>query len=143
MGNRNVKRTKSGSPGGVTFETVREIAGGLPGAVEGMSYGTPAFHVGKSLFVRKHQDDESLVVKIDHDQRTMRIKADPHTFYITEHYLNYPWILVRLATVERDDLRDLLEDAWRLAAPARTVAAFDREQGRATGGPPPKKPRGK
>ena len=78
----------------VTFDTVREIARGLPGAVEGISYGTPAFRVGKSLFVRQHQDDDSLVVKIDHHQRTMRMKADPHTFYIVDHYLNYPWILV-------------------------------------------------
>ena len=46
------------------------------------------------------------------------MKADPKTFYITDHYMNYPWILVRLATVELDDLRDLLEDAWRLTLPS-------------------------
>jgi hypothetical protein len=120
----------------VTFDTVREIARGLPGAVEGISYGTPAFRVGKSLFVRQHQDDDSLVVKIDHHQRTMRMKADPHTFYIVDHYLNYPWILVRLATVERDDLRDLLEDAWRLSAPKRAVASYDRNRGGTTNDPP-------
>jgi len=49
----------------ISFDTVRELAGGLPGAVEGTSYGTPAFHVGKTLFVRQHQDGESLVVRID------------------------------------------------------------------------------
>jgi hypothetical protein len=103
----------------VTFETVREIAGGLAGAVEGLSYGTPAFRVGKSLFVRLHQDGESLVVKIDPDERAMRMRAEPETFYITDHYLNYPWILVRLSTVRRDDLRELLEDAWRQSAPTR------------------------
>ena len=85
------------------------------GRVEGTSYGTPAFKVGKNLFVRQHQDGESLVVKIDHDQRSMRMKADPETFYITDHYLNYPWILVRLAKVEREDLRELLGDAWQLS----------------------------
>ena len=100
-----------------TFETVREIAAGLPGAVEGMSYGTPAFRVGKSLFVRQHQDGESLVVKIDPDERTMRLRTDPETFYITDHYLNYPWILVRLSTVRRALLRELIEDAWRRALP--------------------------
>ncbi len=103
----------------VTFETVRDIAGGLPGAVEGISYGTPAFRVGKNLFVRLHQDDESLVVRIDPGERTMRMRVDPETFYITDHYLNYPWILVRLSSVRRDDLRELLEDAWRQCAPAR------------------------
>jgi hypothetical protein len=48
----------------ISFDTVREIAGGLPGAVEGTSYGTPAFHVGKTLFVRQHQDGESLVARL-------------------------------------------------------------------------------
>jgi hypothetical protein len=116
------KQDKATEQGPVTFDTVREIARELPGAVEGTSYGTPAFKVGKNLFVRQHQDGESLVVKIDHDQRSMRIKADPETFYITDHYLNYPWILVRLAKVEREDLRELLGDAWKLSAPARLVA---------------------
>ena len=45
------------------------IAVGLPRTIEGVSYGTPAFRVSKSLFVRLHQDGESLVVKIDADQR--------------------------------------------------------------------------
>jgi hypothetical protein len=134
MGKKTPNR--STTPRAVTFDTVREIARGLPGAVEGVSYGTPAFRVGKSLFVRRHQDDDSLVVKIDHHQRTMRMNADPHTFYITDHYLNYPLILVRLATVEPDDLRDLLEDAWRLSAPKRAVASYDRDRGEATNDPP-------
>ena len=47
----------------------------------------------------------------------MRMKAGPETFFITEHYRKYPWILVRLATVDRGDLRDLLDDAWRLVVP--------------------------
>ncbi|MGO9464245.1 MAG: MmcQ/YjbR family DNA-binding protein [Isosphaeraceae bacterium] len=116
---RKRKERRSSGTGPVTYETVREIARAFPGAVEGTSYGTPAFHVGKKLFVRKHQDGESLVVKIDFEQRKMRINADPDTFFITDHYLNYPWVLVRLATVEPDDLRELLQDAWQLSAPAR------------------------
>jgi hypothetical protein len=34
--------------------------------------------------------------------------------------------LVRMASVEPDDLRDLLEEAWRLTAPKRLVSEFDR-----------------
>jgi hypothetical protein len=105
-----------------TFDSVREIARDLPGAVEGTSYGTPAFHVGKKLFVRKHQDGDWLVIKIEFEQRAMRMRADPETFFITDHYRDYPWILVRLATVDRDDLRNLLHDAWRQSAPPRLLS---------------------
>ena len=80
----------SNAEGPVTFDTVRKLAANLPGAVESTSYGTPAFKVGKCLFVRQHQDGESLVVKIEPAHRAMRMKADPETFYITDHYLNYP-----------------------------------------------------
>ncbi len=120
------KPRKHGSADGeapVTYETVREIAREFPGTVEGKSYGTPAIHVGKSLLVRQHQDGESLVMKIDFEDRAMRMKADPDTFHITEHYRNYPWMLVRLATVAVEDLRELFEEAWRKSAeaPARPV----------------------
>jgi hypothetical protein len=119
------KKQPSGAARPVTYETVREIARELPGAVEGISYRTPAFRVGKCLFVRQHQDGESLVIKIEPDQRAMRMRVDPKAFFITEHYLNYPWMLVRLSTVARDDLRELIEDAWRLSAPERLLAAHD------------------
>ncbi len=129
MANRKTKLGRSTGSGAATFDTVRGIARELPGAVEGISYGTPAFRAGKNLFVRLREDLDALVVKIDPQERTMRIKTDPQTFFITDHYLNYPWVLVRLATVERDDLRDLLEDAWRSSAPKRAVETYDRDRG--------------
>jgi hypothetical protein len=117
------KQTPSDDNQPVTFETVRALVRELPGVVEGTSYGTPAFRAGKTLFVRQHQDGESLVVRMDHDQRAVRMRAAPETFYITDHYLNYPWVLVRLATVDRDDLRDLLEETWRLSSPKHLLPA--------------------
>ncbi len=122
---RAKKKESPSATGPATYETVREIARELPGTVEGTSYGTPAFRVGKTLFLRQHQDGESLVIKIEPEHRAMRMKADPEAFYITDHYLNYPWMLVRLSTVALDDLRELIEDAWRMSAPARLIPAHD------------------
>lgn len=118
-------RGRDKGKGPVTWETVRQVAGALPGTVEGTSYGTPAFKVRKTLFVRLHQDGEALVVKIAEADRAMRMRADPETFFITDHYQNYPWILVRLATVDPSDLADLLTDAWRLSAPKRLIEEHD------------------
>ncbi len=103
---------------GVSFETVRKIARDLPGAIERASYGTPAFHVGKTLFVRLHQDGESLVVRIDQQERALLVNANPETYSVTDHYLNYPLVLVRMASVTRKELSELLENAWRLSAEA-------------------------
>jgi hypothetical protein len=107
-----------------TWETVRQIALALPGVEESTSYRTPAFKVKGKLFVRAHQDGESLVIKVEFEEREILLAADSETFYITDHYLNYPWILVRLANVRQDQLSDLLKQAWRLAAPRLLVAHF-------------------
>ena len=97
----------------ITWETVREIAQQLPGAEEGTSYGTPAFKVGKKLFARFHQSGESIVISMEIDEREALMKIDPDTFYITDHYLKYPWVLVRLSAVKRNDLEKIIEESWR------------------------------
>ena len=56
------------------------------------------------------------------------MKADPKAFYITDHYLNYPAMLVRLSAVRRQDLRKLLEDSWRRCAPQRLLSEFDQKE---------------
>jgi len=103
----------------VTFDTVRRIALTLPGAEESTSYGTPAFKVKGKLFARLHQDGESLVVGVGFDERAEMMEADPEKFYITDHYLNYPWMLVRLSKVRPDELNDLLIGSWRRAVPKK------------------------
>lgn len=115
-------------PATVTYETARRLALALPGVEEGTSYGTPAFRVTGKLLARLREDGDSLVVKTDFDEREMLMRADPATFYITEHYRNYPAVLVRLSSVGRDELHDLLEQAWRRTAPRRLVASFDAER---------------
>ena len=117
---RTSKRTREP----VTFETVREIAQTLPGAEESTSYGTPAFKVKGKLFARQHQDGESLVVRVDFEEREEMMSAAPEKFYITDHYLNYPWMLVRLSRVRPDELRDLLIGSWRRVAPKGLAGAL-------------------
>ena len=114
-----MKRKRPTNP--AIWKTVQEIARALPGAVEGTSYGTRAFHVRKKLFVRLHQSGESIVVMIDLGEREALIKLDPETCFITDHYLNYPAMLVRLATVRPKVLRERIEESWRRAAPANLV----------------------
>jgi hypothetical protein len=58
----------------------------------------------------------SLVVGTTFEEREEMIAAEPETYYITDHYLNYPWVLVRLSQVNSGALRDLLGRALRLAS---------------------------
>jgi hypothetical protein len=94
----------------------RRMALALDHAEERLSYGTPGFKVGGVLFARLHQSLDALVVRMDFEQRAALMEADPETYFITDHYLNYEWVLVRLDRVDADALRDLLRGAWRAAA---------------------------
>jgi hypothetical protein len=102
----------------VTLESVRRMALALEKVEEGTSYGTAAFKVGGALIARPREDLDSPVVRSDFEQRAELMAADPETYYITDHYLNYEWVLVRLRRVHPDALRDLLRGAWRAAGGA-------------------------
>jgi len=86
---------------------------------EGTSYGTPAFRANGVLFIRMWEDMETMVVRTDFEQRDEMIATDPGAYYLTDHYRNYPWILVRLSRIYPDLLSDLLRGAWRLASKER------------------------
>ena len=103
----------------VTWEDVRAVARTIDKHEETTSYGTPAFKVSGKLFVRQHQDGKSLVIAADFEQRDEMMSADPKTYYITDHYTNYPWVLVSMARVKPDALRDLLRGAARFAVASK------------------------
>lgn len=110
---------------GVTAAAVRRIFLALPGVEEAPSYGTAGFRVRKKFLGRLRDDDTVLVVKCGFEERDVRLRADPETYFVTDHYRGYPSVLVRLDRVREDDLAELLEHAWRLAAPKRLVAEHD------------------
>jgi hypothetical protein len=109
----------------VTYDTVRKLARRLPGVEEGTSYGTPALKVHGKLIVRLKEDGETIVLITDFFERDYLLRSAPETFFITDHYKDYPSVLVRLPKVGLEQLRVLLEDAWRRRAPKRLLASRD------------------
>jgi hypothetical protein len=99
----------------MTFDAIRKMALALDGVEEGTSYGTPAFKVGGVMFARLRDDIGALVVRMSIDDRQELMAEDPETYFIIDHYLKYPYILIRLSRVEPDAMRDLLRAAWRSA----------------------------
>jgi hypothetical protein len=132
MAKTEAKPTKSKrvKRSGVTWNAVRKIALALPGVEEGTSYGTPAFRVKGKFMARLKEDNDSLVVLMDMIEREAVLEADPAVFYITDHYRDYPSVLVRLSQVDRAELADLLEQSWRRAAPKRLLQELDAAPGR-------------
>jgi len=121
------KASKSGTKRlAVTFEQVRLAAHVFPGVEDSTSYGTPALKVRGKLLARLHQSGECLVLRADLLGRGILMQSDPNVFFITDHYRDYPWILVRFSAVDPGALPDLIERAWRLLAPKTLIAKYDR-----------------
>jgi hypothetical protein len=98
----------------------------LPDVEEGIWYRTPCLRVRKKSFCRLKEDGETLVVRVIdlHDKEAL-LRGRPELYFTTSHYDGYPYVLVRLANVKPAELRELLEDAWRVTAPKRLVACYD------------------
>jgi hypothetical protein len=111
---------------GAEWARVCAIAQALPGVEVFTSYGTPCLKVkGKFMSRLRTEAEGALALRCDFLDRQILLQADPRAFFVTDHYLNYPMILVRLDKVRRPELKDLIERAWRMVAPPKLVAEYD------------------
>ena len=100
-----------------------KIALSFPGGNEKPSYGKPAFFIEKKFFTRWRDEENSIVLIVGSiDERDMLLEADPRTFFITEHYRNYPSVLARAAEIDGKTLRGMLERHWQKIAPKKLKA---------------------
>ncbi|HWA91364.1 MAG TPA: hypothetical protein VG889_15115 [Rhizomicrobium sp.] len=104
----------------VTKAQYRKIALSFPGGNEKPSYGKPSFFIEKKFFTRWRDEENSIVLIVGAiDERDMLLEADPKTFFITEHYRNYPSVLARASVIDAKTLRGMLARHWEKIAPKR------------------------
>lgn len=118
----------------MTFDDVRKIGLTLPDVVDATMFGKPALKVRGQMIAcmasHKSAEPGSLVVRIGFDDRAALLADDPRTYYVKPHYENYSAVLVRLALIDREALRDLLQGAWRTV----TAAAASKRSRRGVSG---------
>ena len=112
------------------WDTVRGIAGVLPGAEESTTYGKPAFKVGGKLFVWVSPDrnaEDALAVCVETGEKELILGSHP-AFFQTPHYAGHPIVLIRLERATRKLLEERIEDSWLLRAPNRLADAYVAER---------------
>lgn len=110
MEDEQVKRTGAR---GVQVAEARRLLRKLPNVVEGRSYGMPSFLLNGRFLARFRDDDTVLVLQLATiGERDVLMELDPRAFFFTDHYRNYPAVLVRLAEVPPALLRDVLRESW-------------------------------
>ncbi|HEY4123307.1 MAG TPA: MmcQ/YjbR family DNA-binding protein [Rhizomicrobium sp.] len=114
---KKISKTK-----GVTAAEVKKLALSFPEAHEKPSYNRPAFFIAKKFFTRVRSEDASLVMGVeDMETRDMMLELDPETYFITDHYKDWPFILVRLSHITKDELRTMLERRFQKIAPKKLL----------------------
>lgn len=101
------------------FATVRAVGLTFPDVEAGIRYdGSPVLKARgcfmAGLATHESAEANSLVVRVNLDEREYLLEDAPETYYVTDSYRTYPVVLVRLAHVSRDALHDLLAVSWRL-----------------------------
>src|SRR5215470_11888859 len=96
----------------IDFDVVREMALELPDVEESTIHGAPSLKVRGRLLacpaIHRSAEPNTFAVQIDLDKRAEVIAAKPNVYYVTDHYVNYPTLLVRLEQIDRRSLKDLL-----------------------------------
>jgi hypothetical protein len=123
----------------VNFETVRKIGLALPGVEESTAYGSPALKVGGKLLaciaVHRSAEPGSLAVRVGFEDRAELLAGAPDVYYVTDHYVGYEAVLVRLTRVTPEILKDLIGMAHKFV----TRKAASRSPARKRRTLPPKK----
>jgi hypothetical protein len=118
----------------IDFDSLRKVGLALPGVEESTAYGSPALKVhGKLLAcvpVNRSAEPGSLAVRVDFDDRAELLAAAPDIYYVTDHYLNYTSVLVRLSRVTPDVLRDLLGMAHKFVTADTAHRSRSRKRGK-------------
>jgi hypothetical protein len=107
-----------------TIEGVRELALSLPRSYEALIRGRVKFKVGRIVYVAFSHDEELMGFGFPKEEREAIIEAEPDKFVMPKTAdLRYNWLVVRLAAVDDDEMRELVLDAWRMAVPKSVAVA--------------------
>ncbi|MCI0382867.1 MmcQ/YjbR family DNA-binding protein [Streptomyces sp. CNQ085] len=108
----------------IDSDDVRRIALSLPETVEKEAWSMPTFRVAGKMYITVPDDETSVAVRCPRLERTELIAAEPEKFWVPPHEASSAWVRVRLAALEDiAELRDVLVDSWRQAAPERLLEA--------------------
>jgi hypothetical protein len=109
-----------------TWQDVVAIGSRLPDVQEATWYGTPSLKVAGKGFARLRSEAEGgLVLMCELDEKEALLASGDPTFYTTPHYDGYGSILVDLERIDLEQLGELIEESWRIKAPAKLRRAFD------------------
>jgi hypothetical protein len=97
----------------------------LPGVTLAKHYGTMALKVGGKALANPCREPGALSVYCPLPEKEMLIAAAPDLYFETEHFRNWPAVLVRMEAIDDATLKARLEAAWAARAPKALMKTFN------------------
>ena len=112
----------------VTIDDVRALAAGLPRSYEVYVRGRVKFRVGRIVYLAFSRDETLLGFAFPKEEREAALETYPEKFVRPKPSdMRYQWLVVRLEAIDRDELRELVLDAWRMVVPKKLASLSDDE----------------
>jgi len=110
----------------VTIEQVRAFAMTLPGTYETLVRDRVKFRVGRYVYIAFSRDETEMGFGFPKAEREAIVRSEPDKFFMPGRGdLRYHWLEVWMSAIDEAEMRELVLDAWRMAAPKRVVAEFE------------------
>jgi hypothetical protein len=110
----------------VSIDDAREIAAALPRSYEAVVRGDVRFRVGTTVYAAFYDDDSIMGFAFPREEREALVGSEPEKFLLPRPSdMRFRWVCVRLAAIDRDELRELLVDAWRMCVPKKVAAGYE------------------
>ena len=107
----------------VDAEQVRRLALSLPRTTEHLVRDRVKFRVKQLVYVSFSRDETAMGFGFPKEERIALVESEPDKFFMPpDSDLRYNWVCVRLDALDDDEMRELVEDAWRMVVP-KSVAA--------------------
>jgi hypothetical protein len=114
----------------VTMDEVRAFAATLPRSSEALVRGRVKFRIGRIVWLAFSRDATTMGFAFPRAWRAALVEAEPEKFSLpSEHDMRYHWVHVRLAAIDADEMRELVEDAWAFCAPKRVAEDYAASRG--------------
>lgn len=114
----------------VTVDHVRRIAAELPGSYEVVVRDRVKFRVGRYVYLAFSRDETTMGFGYLREERDALVASDPDTFLPPVRAdERYNWVRARMSELDEPQLRELVVDAWRIAAPKRLIAQYGASDG--------------
>ncbi len=109
----------------VTADEVHRFAAPLPRTEVAIVRESLKFRIRSIVYLAIAADEQTIGFAFPKAERAALVAAEPEKFHLPpESAMRFNWVEARLAALDRDEMQELVLDAWQMVVPKKVAAAY-------------------